>query len=1434
MNDFKKLENNNEQSENSDKNKIFEFIKYLTNTNLKKELEENNIINEEEENDEINILQKFIEDPNILKNQSDLILFIKELENLINTENNILFPFLDICPILVKSYIESDLDEDDSDYENNKIFKLLKINSFISREYLFPIYEYFSDIYYNIKKIEENEPKIKKFNKVFELWKIFYDFDEKDIKDINSSSYCFIGGSLKVNLSEEISLENYSFTIRINFLKIYFNINENSFIFKTEDKIPFKIKFSQIENILKEEKPISIFIKFDLKEIIIKLEDKDEDKKKDEENNLNSFEIKMNHNISNIKDFYLLENFYGQIKSLEIIIIKKDNNNNIHEIFEPYPLPDNGFLYHRNNNKKNIKNEQLEYYNDNKNNNNDIISINVINKKLVKANYINYLDNNLDLIEYLGGFNNFIPFIPLINEIYKKEKIKTLNNIDLNKIIEDILNLFSKILIKYQNKYSLYFQKYSLFVSSLILQIDFELFRNENVTKNKEEMSKSNQFYGYLLNLNINPNSLIFYIFGKIFNNTKDEFIEYISDNLKTEFRKELNKDYIKNKIPIVIMSSYKQLFRHLIKELFIYNRFWSNKDFFFIKKNNNQNSEFDLYLKYKQISYYTQSFQQPLLYPILEFDEYIPSFSRFNKDNIFKPEFNKTINYNFNFQNNIINEIIEKNNPINEEKNKIKCCLIKKNYHVKGEIFIIKRKIDNNTIKNKKNNNNDKNKINNNINNTINNKNNDNEIIKNNDNKNNKFNIVFCSDKDNDGQTCNKNPKKNSNKKINIINSNNDKICYGSSFPAINKEFNRKILIQSKDIKFLLIRNYYRRTSAIEIFTYNSNKSYYFNFHEIINLNDPSNNIILKEIVNNKCFKKLSFSKEINVYYNKKYRGTMFPLFFDNYPSWEKKVKFYTNYELLTIINLLSNRSFKDLYQYPIFPILYKPNNILDNEKYKERDLGQHLGIQALNNKSKDRKELIEDSYMASIESQKNGEGGEKPCLFNTHYSNPVYVSNYLLRIFPYSFSGIELQGDGFDNPNRLFYSIKKTMENTLSQKSDLREMLPELYYFPDLFFNNNDLNLGHLTNGQDIDSITVKEKIKDQKEEPYVLYEYLSKFQNYFEFEHLKLNKWIDLIFGINQRTTKDNKDYYENDMYIHFDEEQQNKDITDDIVLQKLEFGIQPFQLLDKKFPYLKYDSQYYKDLKEFNIDQYIKQHSIIKGDKKKCFKYEGYNNKNPVYIDIIKKNIKYSQKKGNELELEEYFKDKDYSITFFNYIFIGDVLGNIIIYKNNKEFHNKSKQIINDNIHKNNNKFKKIKILTDHYKQIKYIDYNPRLNLFLSYSLDGFINIYVFPKCKLVRTIKVCNITDSNDILKKVVLVSTPFPMIFTYDSINMYLFTLNGELINKKELIIKNMKLYPCIDKDCGLVNDCIFYENLNEKKKIERKEILFPSLLPVN
>ena len=326
---------------------------------------------------------------------------------------------------------------------------------------------------------------------------------------------------------------------------------------------------------------------------------------------------------------------------------------------------------------------------------------------------------------------------------------------------------------------------------------------------------------------------------------------------------------------------------------------------------------------------------------------------------------------------------------------------------------------------------------------------------------------------------------------------------------------------------------------------------------------------------------------------------------------------------------------------------------------------------------------------------------------------------------------------------------------------------------------------------------------------------YEYLYKIKNYLEYTQLKLNDWINLIFGVNQKKSKKKETYYEKYMYIHFDKEIQTIIMNNPLNMQKFEFGIQPIQLFDKKFPELKDKSKFFQDIKLYNMKQFKKEHYIMNENKNQYFICLGYKNIQFDYINII--NSKIINKKRPP--------------AFFHYIFTGDVLGNITIYKFKYNGNNNIPLTsIDYNIDKS---YKVMKKLTDHYKQIKYIDYSPRLNLFLSYSLDGFINIYEFPKCKLVRAIKVKNFTKSDDILEQVVLVSNPFPMIFTYDKKMMYMYTitLNGKLIKKKEINIKNNDIIPCIDKNCGIINDFIYfiYKNNEENKQI-LKEISLPLL----
>ena len=150
---------NNSNNQNIKKN-LFSKIKlihdYFNFKNKKQtDNDENNAIkiNSNDLNfEENNIYIKYLNNPDIIfqekgdTNNENLKLLFKELDSDIKIGNNILFPFLDIFPNLIKAYIDSDLDdinfeEKESVSNSNylKIFSQLKCNLFINKEILWKI-----------------------------------------------------------------------------------------------------------------------------------------------------------------------------------------------------------------------------------------------------------------------------------------------------------------------------------------------------------------------------------------------------------------------------------------------------------------------------------------------------------------------------------------------------------------------------------------------------------------------------------------------------------------------------------------------------------------------------------------------------------------------------------------------------------------------------------------------------------------------------------------------------------------------------------------------------------------------------------------------------------------------------------------------------------------------------------------------------------------------------------------------------------------------------------------------------------------------------------------------------------------------------------------------------------------------------------------------
>ena len=211
-------------------------------------------------------------------------------------------------------------------------------------------------------------------------------------------------------------------------------------------------------------------------------------------------------------------------------------------------------------------------------------------------------------------------------------------------------------------------------------------------------------------------------------------------------------------------------------------------------------------------------------------------------------------------------------------------------------------------------------------------------------------------------------------------------------------------------------------------------------------------------------------------------------------------------------------------------------------------------------------------------------------PYCFGSHFSNGAYVSYYLCRLFPYSLVMIEIQGSGFDCPERLFINFQQSFYSAATEKSDLREIIPELFTIPELFLNINNFNFGKLQNNNEEDMNKNNENIIIELDEemnqvedvnlptwcknnPYY---FIEKNRILFESNNLNINPWIDLIFGYLQRGAMAQTIgnlylpyVYDGVMNIRIKQEDILNDREEnEFKMRFFEMGVHPTKVFDKK--------------------------------------------------------------------------------------------------------------------------------------------------------------------------------------------------------------------------------------------------------------------------
>ena len=388
-----------------------------------------------------------------------------------------------------------------------------------------------------------------------------------------------------------------------------------------------------------------------------------------------------------------------------------------------------------------------------------------------------------------------------------------------------------------------------------------------------------------------------------------------------------------------------------------------------------------------------------------------------------------------------------------------------------------------------------------------------------------------------------------------------------GSDVGATEK-YPKILRIKISDVEFIFNRIVMLSDQCCEVFT-KRNKSYLFNLEDIEHRNSFYCMIA-------KCVTIKSKSSKYNFY--DQLRSSCKSLC-QNCSAQELLAKSkivdrwrsgkMSNYRYLFYLNILANRSFNDLSQYPVFPWIltqYQSETIDLSDSSIYRDLSKPIG--ALN-----------EQRLASIREMLDDMIEEKErCLYRMHYSSAASVIGYLIRTEPFASLHILLQGGRFDHADRIFCDVSSTWNLVTSVTHDFRELIPQFFCLPEMFINENEFNLGKRWKGEAVDNVELPKWATSA-------FDFTEKHRQALESDYVRenLHHWIDLIFGCYQKSDEMNNVFHE---YAYLDCASRITD-PDELQLAKTHsaiFGCCPVKLFDQKHPEREMSSSVEPELNE----------------------------------------------------------------------------------------------------------------------------------------------------------------------------------------------------------------------------------------------------------
>ncbi|XP_026698479.1 neurobeachin-like protein 2 [Athene cunicularia] len=134
----------------------------------------------------------------------------------------------------------------------------------------------------------------------------------------------------------------------------------------------------------------------------------------------------------------------------------------------------------------------------------------------------------------------------------------------------------------------------------------------------------------------------------------------------------------------------------------------------------------------------------------------------------------------------------------------------------------------------------------------------------------------------------------------------------------------------------------------------------------------------------------------------------------------------------------------------------------------------------------------------------------------YGTHYSNAAGVMHYLIRTEPFTTLHIQLQSGRFDCSDRQFHSVPAAWQARMENPVDVKELIPEFFYFPEFLENQNGFDLGCLQlSNEKVGDVVLPRWARSRED---FIYQHRKALESEYVSAHL--HEWIDLIFGYKQR--------------------------------------------------------------------------------------------------------------------------------------------------------------------------------------------------------------------------------------------------------------------------------------------------------------------------